>query len=344
MVRRRAAASPDDVDETVGGEGADLLGHRLRAFVILAEGVGQAGVRICADERVRSGGDFGQVLPHRACAERAIEADGERARMAHRMPERGRRLAGKCAPRSIGDGARDHERHQSAAVGERLEAGEDRSLGVQRVENGLDEEDVRAAVDEPLDLLAIGDAELVETYRAEARIVDIGRKRGSAVRRPQGPSDEAAPSVGLLRLDRCSSRQSRPIAIKFVDYTFCSVVRLRDRGRREGVGLEDVCACQRVSQMDVFDCLGLGEGQEIIVALQKAVARMKTFAAKVRLIEIKALDLGAHRAVNDQDALACDASQRRQRVLAGRQVRVKGGVGRPIHSAFRSSRCADIII
>ena len=30
---------------------------------------------------------------------------------------------------------------------------------------------------------------------------------------------------------------------------------------------------------------------------------MKTLAAEVRLVEIKALDLGAHRAVNEQDAL-----------------------------------------
>ena len=56
--------------------------------------------------------------------------------------------------------------------------------------------------------------------------------------------------------------------------------------------------------MDVFDRLRLGERQKIIVALQGAVAGMKTIAAEVRLTEIQALDLGAHRAVNDQDALA----------------------------------------
>ena len=147
VVRRRAAAAADDVDDAVGGEFADLRGHRLRAFVILAEGVGQAGVRIGADERVGRRGDLRQMLAHRARAKRAIEADGERARMAHRMPERGRRLAGKGAARAVGDGARDHQRHLKAALGEGLEAGEDRGLGVQRVEDGFDQEDVRAAVD-----------------------------------------------------------------------------------------------------------------------------------------------------------------------------------------------------
>ena len=180
--------------------------------------------------------------------------------MADRMPERSRRLAGKGAARAVGDGARDHQRHLKAALGEGLEAGEDRGLGVQRVENRLDEENIRAAVDETLDLLAIGDAELVEADRAETRIVDVGRKRRGSVGRPQRASDETAPSVRLLRLDRRTPRQSRPVAIELVDLILHPIVGLRDRGRREGVGLENVRARERISQMDVFDRLRLGQG------------------------------------------------------------------------------------
>src|ERR1700727_906987 len=121
--------------------------------------------------------------------------------MADRMPERGRRLAGKRAARTIRDGARDHQRHFITALGEGLEAGEDRGLGVQGVEDRFDQENVGNAVYEPPDLLAIGDAELVEADRAETRIVDVGRKRSGSVRRPQRASDEAAPSVRLLPLD-----------------------------------------------------------------------------------------------------------------------------------------------
>src|SRR5580698_1084905 len=118
--------------------------------------------------------------------------------MADRMPERGRRLAGKRASRAIRDGARDHQRHLKAALGEGFETGEDRGLGVEGVEDGLDQENIGAAVDEAPDLLAIGDAELVETYGAEAWIVDVRRKRSGSVRRPQGSGDEPATSVGLL--------------------------------------------------------------------------------------------------------------------------------------------------
>ena len=177
---------------------------------------------------------------------------------------------------------------------------------------------------EALDLLAIGDAELVEADRAEARIVDVRRQRRGAVGRPQRAGDEAAPSVGLLRLDRRPARQSRAVAIEFVDLILHPVVGLRDRGRGEGVGLENVGAGQRVGQMDVFDRLRLGQGQKIIVALQGAVAGMKAIAAEVRLIEIQALDLGAHRPVDDQDALGSRRSSAPSTRPRGARSRCRG--------------------
>ena len=76
--------------------------------------------------------------------------------MAHRMPERRRRLARKRAAGAVGDGAGDHHRQANAALGEDLFAGEDRRLGVERVEDRLDQDDVGAAVDQAADLLGIG--------------------------------------------------------------------------------------------------------------------------------------------------------------------------------------------
>ena len=46
---------------------------------------------------------------------------------------------------------------RTALRGEDLLAGEDRRLGVQRVEDRLDQDQVGAAVDQPADLLGIGD-------------------------------------------------------------------------------------------------------------------------------------------------------------------------------------------
>ena len=48
-------------DEAGSGEFADQPGHEFRAFVVLAELVGQAGVGIGADQRVGDAADVGDV-------------------------------------------------------------------------------------------------------------------------------------------------------------------------------------------------------------------------------------------------------------------------------------------
>src|SRR5579863_3934511 len=118
------------------------------------------------------------------------------------MPERGRRLTGKRAPRAVGDRAGDHQRQAHAAFGHGLIAGKDRGLGVEGIEYGLDEEKIGAAVDESPGLLAVGDSQFVEGHRAEAWVVDVRRQRGSAIRWSERTRDEAALAIGLLRLDR----------------------------------------------------------------------------------------------------------------------------------------------
>ena len=69
-VRRRAAAAADDVDEAGIGELGEHRGGRLRALVVEAELVRQAGIRIGADERV---GDLARS-PGYARASRARRA------------------------------------------------------------------------------------------------------------------------------------------------------------------------------------------------------------------------------------------------------------------------------
>ena len=75
----------------------------------------------------------------------------------------------------------------------------DRRLGVERVEDGLDQQQVGAAVEQALDLLGIGAAQLVEGDGAEAGIGDVGRDRSGAVGRPERAGDEARAAVLALR-------------------------------------------------------------------------------------------------------------------------------------------------
>ena len=332
MGRRRAAAAADDVDQAVAGEAADLGRHRRRGLVVEAEFVGQAGVGIGADERVGDFGDLGEVLAHRRRAERAIEPDRERAGVAQRMPEGGRRLARQRAAGKVGDRAGDHQRQAHALGGEGLLAGEHRRLGVERVEDRLDQDEVGAAVDQAGDLLGIGLAQHVEGDGAEAGIVDVGRDRGGAVGRPERAGDEAALAVDALGLERGAAGEAGGVAVELVDHRLHAVVGLGDRRRGKGVGLQDVGAGERIGEVDVLDRLRLGQGQQIVVALEGAFAAGEALAAELALVEAEVLDLGPHRAVEDQHALARRRRQRRADVAlsrrSGEQLQWAGGHSR----------------
>ncbi len=64
--------------------------------------------------------------------------------------------------------------------------------------------------------------------------------------------------------------------------------------------------------MDVAHGVGLGEDQEIVVALQIVGVVLETVPAEIRLRELAVLDLGAHRAVEHEDALGRGFAESRE--------------------------------
>ena len=167
------AATADDVEEPAGGELLDHRGHFGRAFVVFTEGVGQAGVGVCRDMGVGLGRQFFQVRAQVLGAQGAVQAHGNRLGVAYRVPERFGGLARQGAPGGIGNGAGDHDRQFDAVFLEHLLHGEDRRLGVEGVEDGLDQDQVGAAFDQATGGLHIVDHQLVEGDVAVARVVDV---------------------------------------------------------------------------------------------------------------------------------------------------------------------------
>jgi hypothetical protein len=92
-----------------------------------------------------------------------------------------------------------------------------RGLGVERVEDGLDHEDVGAAVDQALDGFAVGVAQLVEADVAEARIVHVRADRGGAAGGAEHPARSAACRGGCGH-----ASQVRAAPALFNSYTRCS--------------------------------------------------------------------------------------------------------------------------
>jgi hypothetical protein len=93
---------------------ARAAGRLGGALVILAEGIGQSRIGIARDKGVGHARNLGDVGAHLRGAQGAVEADGERADVPHRVPEGLGGLAGERAARGVRDGAGDDDRPASA--------------------------------------------------------------------------------------------------------------------------------------------------------------------------------------------------------------------------------------
>ncbi len=177
VVRRRAAAAAGNIDEARLREVHQQARRDVRRLVEpgLAHRVRQARIRIHTDKAIRDVCQFLYVRPHQRGAQRAVQPDRERSRVADGVPERLDRLAAQDAARGVGHGAGDHHRHARASA---LEFGldrEDRRLRVQRVEDRFDQQHVGAAVEQPARLLTVRQRQFVERDVARTGIVDVGR-------------------------------------------------------------------------------------------------------------------------------------------------------------------------
>ena len=219
-------------------EGRDRLGDRLdvrgRGAAAAAGDVDEAALArnrgcsaaVCSgDSSYRSASGFGRPafgyaqtyvsamreissMYGRIClrAERAVQADRERLRVAHRIPERLGRLAGERAAGGVGDRAGDHDRQADAGL--LAVAGRSRTAPPWRSACrrwSRPEADRRRLRRARATRFGVGVDQLVEATCAKARVVHVGRDRGGAVRRAERAGDEARPR-GVCALEPVGRR------------------------------------------------------------------------------------------------------------------------------------------
>jgi hypothetical protein len=138
----------------------------------------------------------------------------------------------------------------------------------------------------PRDGFAVGGDQFVEAGVAVARVVDVGRDRRRARGRAEAAGDEARPArVAGGELVAGRARQLRAGDVQLVHDGFEVVVGLRDAGRVEGVGFDDVRASRQILGVDRADQIGLGQQQQVVVALQVVRMRGEAAAAVIRLLQ-----------------------------------------------------------
>ena len=90
-----------------------------------------------------------------------------------------------------------------------------------------------------------------------------------------------------------------------------AVVGLRDAGRGERVGRDDVGAGAEIGEVDGAHRVRPRQIEQIVVAAHLAVPGVEARAAKAFLVEPERLDHRAHGAVEHQNALGGEPAQRR---------------------------------
>ncbi|MNF84085.1 hypothetical protein D3C84_664290 [compost metagenome] len=245
-----------------------------------------------------------QVRAQLTGTEGAVQADGNRLGVGDGVPEGFGGLAGQGAAGRIGDGPGDHDRQFETDVLEYALYGKDRGLGVQGVENGFDQDQVGAAFDQALGGLGVVLHQFVEGHVAVAGVVHIRRQRAGTAGRAQDTGHEArfirgfqGLGVGDLACQACA------FYVQLIRQALHAVVGLGYLGGVEGVGFQNVGAGIQVLLLDRSDHIRATQYQQVIVALDVAWPVGKALATVVLLLELVALDHGAHAAIENQDAL-----------------------------------------
>ena len=271
--------------------------------VVAAHFVRKARVRIAENRDIRVAGQFFDVGPQFGGSQGAVDPHTVQVPVADGRPAGLHGLARQCAAAGVDDAERSHQWNTSRSVVEEAVDGEQRRLQVERVDLGLDQEQVHAAVEESAGLLPIGGREVVEGHGPEGRITDVGGDGCRTGRGPHGAGDEARPLRIVGHGGRGGTlRDPRRSHVDVVYPVLHAVVGLRDRGGVEGVGLDDIGAGVQVLAVDLLDQFGLCDRQQVEIAPQSYGVVFERIAAVIGFFEGMALQDRAHGAVDDEDS------------------------------------------
>ncbi len=221
------------------------------------------------------------------------------------IPEGFHGLARQRPATGIGDGAGNHDGQLDAQPLHGAAGGECRGLGVERVENGFDQQQVGAAFDQPLNSHFVVGHQGIKIGGAITWVVDIRGQRGGAAGGADHTRDEARSGRIALRDNIAAlTGQARGLDVEFANNGLQPVIGLRHGRGVEGVGFHDISASVKVGVMDLADDIRPGQRQQVVVARQVARMILETLAPEIHLFQFLCLDHGAHRAIKYQNALA----------------------------------------
>ena len=296
MLGGRAAAAAHDAHAVFADERGERLGQAVGREVVDGLPVLDARQPRVGRAEQREGRVFGeeaQRLVHQLGAGRAVQPHA-------RQPQRregGQRRADLAADQHLpGRLDRDcgEDRRVQPALRQRIAAGQDRRLALQQVVDGLDQQRVHPAVEQPARLREVGRVQRVEIDLPQAGQLGAGPERADREARRGGFAEPVGRRAGML----CRG------LVDLVGLLFQPILRERHRRRPEGVGQHSVCARLEIAGVQIPHCLRAAEVEHLVAALQPV---------KVGERQIHRLNAGARRPIEDDRSLRGNVEQSRLR-------------------------------
>ena len=233
--------------------------------------------------------------------------------MAERSIESLHRLTAESATRGIRHSTAANDRNIAscflAEVGDSLQC----HLSVKRIEDGLYEQHVGAAVNESAGLLMISVIKLLEGNVALSRIVHVAAHRQRLIRRTHRAGDDNCFGVFVVPFLVCGDtiaainrplRTLRRCLAYLIHKVLQVIVAEREAVAVKRVRLYDVRPGLNVSPVHTDYGLRLGEAQHVVASLQRHRMVAEPFPPKVLLRKVQSLQICTSGAVENQDALA----------------------------------------
>ena len=214
------------------------------------------------------------------------------------------RLAREGATRAVAHRDAHHDRESLPATFKHFVGGKEGGFGIERVEDGLDEDEVDPTLHQSINLLAIDRGQIHEGHRTSCRIVDIGADGGRAVGRPH-PTRHKARACAVLSHELIGHppRNLRPFQIELPHKLLALVVGHRNALAREGVGGQDVSSCRQVTAGNIVHHVGTSEVEQVVVPLQLAGQVGEGFVAEILFFQPVGLNHSAHCPIQNENAL-----------------------------------------
>ena len=300
--RTGSTAAADDVDDALIDKLGYLGSHRLSRLVILSHLVRQSCIRmgtniircnLCQmlDERFHLGSTEGTVHTYR---ENRIRRE--------RGQESIHGLTAQCSASQITHRKTDHNRQLYPMLLHHGDGSINHSLAVERIEDGLDEDDISTTFDETIHLFADISEKFIIRNLPGGRITDVRTHGTSFIGRSHISCYEAW-FVGCRKLITFDTRQASAFESHLPSTVFQVIISLRNALTREGVRRNDVGARLQVTSVNIRDNIRASDVEHIVVALHHSRHIAEAIASEVFFCKIILLNLSTHGTIQNQNLL-----------------------------------------